>query len=65
MTTSTPTGRIRHRVHKPMFCAPVLVLQVEVRIKGRYSDMHGDGPDIDRTEWRDARVEDVTTEATK
>lgn len=59
-TTMTATGRIRYRVHKPLFRAAVVVVQVEWRIKGTYHDQHGMGTDFNYLEWRDARIQDLT-----
>ncbi len=63
MTTGTLTGRYRYRHHKPLLRPPVVVLQHEWHVKGHEmaddpfgAAMH----QVERTEWRDARIEDVT-----
>lgn len=54
MVTESLTGRRRHRIHLPLFGAPLLVLQVEVNRTG-YE------PFTDKvyTRWRDAGAEDL------
>lgn len=61
MITIKPTGRTRHRAHKPFFGKQILILQVEERHQGYVPDNHGHGDDVDQCFWRDARPEDVTT----
>lgn len=59
MTQETPTGRRRHRSHKPFFGSPKLVLEMEFRVLRTYSI----GGQIDSeyyTYWRDATVSDLT-----
>lgn len=61
--THTLTGKRRHRLYKPWFRAPVLVLQVEMRVTGvewRYSPYDVDRVEVDNTFWRDATAEDLT-----
>ena len=58
--TRTLTGRQRVRVMTGGYMRnPVLVLQVEVRDQGYEVDGHGGGQEVNRTSWRDARVEDL------
>lgn len=54
------TGRTHHRLHKPLFGKPLLVLQVEVHVTGYECtpDSIADRA-VDHTIWRDARVEDI------
>ncbi|HEX5126384.1 MAG TPA: hypothetical protein VFW00_06565 [Rhodocyclaceae bacterium] len=62
--TANLTGKTRHRIYKPLFGRPLLVLQVEEHREG-YSpgEMAGDGCDVDYSFWRDATAEDITTKA--
>lgn len=59
--TKTLTGKSRVRLHTRWFKNPLLVLEVEVRAKGRWFDHTemGNDRDVDYTYWRDARVEDI------
>lgn len=59
-TTFYYTGRKRLRTKERLLREPLLVLQVEIREKGAYKDGHGLTQDVDRTFWRDARVQDMT-----
>lgn len=59
-TTFYYTGRKRLRTKEGLLREPLLVLQVEIREKGTYKDRHGFTQDVDRTFWRDARVQDMT-----
>lgn len=64
--THTPTGRTRHRVHKPWRGPLLLVLQVEERVTGESWTMvggHCDSRPVDRLVWRDATLEDLTVNA--
>lgn len=54
MITETPTGRTRHRLEKPWFGSPLLVLQVEVHQRNTYPDESRGG-----LYWRDAQVQDL------
>lgn len=54
------TGRKRLRTKERLLRDPLLVLQVEIREKGTYLDRHGFTQDVNRTFWRDARVQDMT-----
>lgn len=60
--TRTPTGRTRHRLHKPLFGKPMLVLQVELFVQNAWYDGAGP-PDYwpDHTMWVDALPEHVTS----
>lgn len=63
MTNKTLTGRFRYRHHKTLFSEPVVVLQHEWHIKGHemVDDPFGAvAHQVERTEWHDARIEDVT-----
>lgn len=61
MLTYTKTGAMRYRVHKPLFGAPLLVLQIEIHRKGfEVMDSYGSSFDRDDTFWRDATVEDIS-----
>lgn len=59
-TTLTFTGRKRLRTKERLLRELLLVLQVEIREKGTYLDEHGLDRDVNRTFWRDARVQDMT-----
>lgn len=53
------TGRTRARAVSRWFKRPLLILQVEVWTHGyEVLDAAGSGHDVDRLDWRDARVED-------
>lgn len=60
------TGRARVRPLKRLFRRTLLVVQIEQRVQiptHRYPDEGlggGVAPAVDRTEWRDARVEDLS-----
>lgn len=61
----TLTGRTRYRILTRWVKEPVLVLQVEEHATGvHYSqnDIDCRGLTVDRTYWRDASIEDMTTE---
>lgn len=60
--TVTRTGRVRTRLLLRWFRKPLLIMQVEEHKKGWYygPDPNFGAIDIDRTEWRDATVEDLT-----
>ena len=67
MKLETRTGRQRYRQQNTLLHGPLVVLQHEWHVKGHEitddpfsAAMH----QIERTEWRDARIEDVT-EATQ
>jgi uncharacterized protein YcaQ len=54
------TGKTRARAISRWFRRPLLVLQIEVRTHGyEVLDAMGNGHDVDRLDWRDARVEDL------
>ena len=56
-TKKVRTGRVQHRVYKPLFGKPKLVLQYEWRCSGTEYDMHHRcDRDYDYTMWEDATV---------
>ncbi len=62
MLTSKLTGAVRQRPVSRLFRKPLLVLQVEVHVKGyEVEDSRGNGRDLDYTYWRDGEVEDLAT----
>jgi hypothetical protein len=61
--TARLTGRTRYRVHKLFFGKQILVLQVEEHREGYRADEHGHGEEINFSSWRDAKPEDITTQA--
>ena len=59
------TGNKRYRIEKRLFGPPLVVLQLEWEVLGREHWSNGGGmvdckaiPDY--TEWKDARIEDLT-----
>lgn len=60
MVTEMPTGVFRYRPLRRWFQQePLLILQIEIRVKGYKPDCHGTGQNLDYKVFRDARVEDL------
>lgn len=59
--THTYTGNTRYRVEQRLFRKPLLVLQVEIRVKGESSvpTYRRGFKEINCTFWRDAQLEDL------
>ncbi len=56
------TGRRRYRIKTRLFGEPLLVLQVEVRQWGSFMIANGPIESEFRVWWRDATIEDMTTD---
>lgn len=60
MQNEKPTGETRLRLHKPMFGAPLLVLQIKVVYPDGPDDYHGMPEWLAGEAWRDAKITDMT-----